>query len=857
MKTNGENITKRILIPLGLTLLFLLTVSITSIYWLQRLHLNEDVEMRLAEVERLFQMKLAEDAKVLESQINLLQLNKDLQKAYLAQDRETLVHHATPFFKALKAKYQVTHFYFIDLDKTCFLRVHNPPHHGDSLSRFTLNDAVHKGIPVYGIELGKFGTFTLRTVYPWRINGQLIGYIELGKEIEHITAALKEILGIEVFFAVKKSYLDRADWEKGLKMMGGRTGDWTQFSDVVITVRTLQMSQVLKKHIGSSSFFSTDEHLTTILKLSIGDKSYRGGFIDLIDAGNREVGHLFILNDVSETEIALYTLSVILIILSVAIGSVLFGFFYFFINGIETKLVNVHNELKNSDNEIREQHKLLQNVLDSLSHPFYVINVKNFTITIANVAAGFGELTKHSICHQLKHNLAQPCNSAEIPCPIREIQKIKKSVIVEHLDYNKQGRLVNTEVHGHPIFDEQGDVKQIAVYTIDVTERKRDAEKALREREAQYYGIFNAATDAFLIFNLAKKIVEANPQAQKMYGYSRNEFETMPYKNLIHSDSYSVFDQFISDIQSYGKFHIESVNIRKDDSAFDVEIKGAAFNYNGKPHLLMAIRDITERKEMLKNLAQALEAAEAANYAKSAFLANMSHEIRTPLNAILGFSQILKLEDTLDPQQIDAINTIEQSGEHLLLLLNDILDMSKIEAGKMQFSSKDFYLDRFLKRITEIISIRASQKNLNFICEFEPDLPKLVNSDDIRLRQVLINLLGNAVKFTEKGEVTFTVSLHGNKICFQIEDTGCGIAPDELKTLFEPFKKIGHYTHKTEGSGLGLSVSKNLVELMGGKLNVKSTFGEGSIFWFSLTLLPIGGGQQEQSHDSLNQELAK
>ncbi len=213
MKTNEENITKRILIPLGLTLLFLLTVSITSIYWLHRLHLNEDVKMRLAEVEQLFQMKLTEDAKALESQINLLQLNKDLQKSYLAQDRETLLHHAMPFFNALKAKYQVTHFYFISLDKTCFLRVHNPPHHGDNISRFTLNDAVHKEIPVSGIELGKFGTFTLRTVYPWRINGQLIGYIELGKEIEHITTALKKIFGIELFFVLKKSYLNRADWE--------------------------------------------------------------------------------------------------------------------------------------------------------------------------------------------------------------------------------------------------------------------------------------------------------------------------------------------------------------------------------------------------------------------------------------------------------------------------------------------------------------------------------------------------------------------------------------------------------------------------------------------------------------------
>jgi methyl-accepting chemotaxis protein len=343
MKTNENKITNRILIPLGLTLLLLLTISIASIYWLQRAHLNDEIRENMVEVEQLFQMKLDEDAKVLEGQINLLQLDKNLQKAYLSKERKTLLQHAMQPYKAIHAKHQVTHFYFIDIDKVCFLRVHNPPRYGDVIPRFTLADAMREDTPIYGIELGKFGTFTLRLVYPWRINGQLVGYIELGKEIEHITVALKKILDVELFFTINKSFIERTDWEEGLKMMG-HTGDWTQFSQFVIIDKTMPaVPQALKESLELFSSRSKDKRVTT--KVSIADKQYRSGFIPLFDAGKREVGEIIVLNDVSEQEALLQTLSVILIIVSVVIASVLLGFFYVFIGGIEAQFIKVHAKM--------------------------------------------------------------------------------------------------------------------------------------------------------------------------------------------------------------------------------------------------------------------------------------------------------------------------------------------------------------------------------------------------------------------------------------------------------------------------------------------------------------------------------
>jgi class 3 adenylate cyclase/CheY-like chemotaxis protein len=360
----SNNITKRILTPLSLTLLFLLTISIVSIYWLQRVHLNKEVEKRLEETEQLFQMKLDEEAKVLESQITLLQLDKNLQNAFQAREREMLLHHARPFFDAIRTKYQITHFYFINTDKICFLRVHNPPLYGETIPRFTLAGAIRKEVPVYGIELGKYGTFTLRLVYPWKINGELVGYIELGKDIGHITVALKKILGVELFFIINKSFINRTDWEAGLKMMG-RSGDWTQFSQVIIIDRSVPaIPLAFHKSLEMLLSHPKKEHLTTILKESIGDKQYRGGLVPLFDAGNRFVGNIIILIDVSKQEAALKISLVILTTLSVVIGGGLFGFFYSFISRIESKLIKYHDlmaseKLKNQLEKL-QQEKLYQ-----------------------------------------------------------------------------------------------------------------------------------------------------------------------------------------------------------------------------------------------------------------------------------------------------------------------------------------------------------------------------------------------------------------------------------------------------------------------------------------------------------------
>ncbi|OCQ90173.1 two-component system sensor histidine kinase/response regulator [Nostoc sp. MBR 210] len=236
-------------------------------------------------------------------------------------------------------------------------------------------------------------------------------------------------------------------------------------------------------------------------------------------------------------------------------------------------------------------------------------------------------------------------------------------------------------------------------------------------------------------------------------------------------------------------------------------------------------------------------AAETANLAKSEFLANMSHELRTPLNGILGCAQILLRSKGLPEKEQHHVNIIEQCGSHLLTLINDILDLSKIEARKLELHPYDVYFPSFLQGIAEICQIRAEQKNILFVYESASNLPTGVHIDVKRLRQVLLNLLGNALKFTDVGQVSFKVEAIAHHqpaknycIRFWIQDTGIGIAPAELNKIFLPFEQVGEKKRQTEGTGLGLAITRQLVQMMGGDIHVKSQLGEGSTFWFELEI---------------------
>lgn len=265
--------------------------------------------------------------------------------------------------------------------------------------------------------------------------------------------------------------------------------------------------------------------------------------------------------------------------------------------------------------------------------------------------------------------------------------------------------------------------------------------------------------------------------------------------------------------------------------------------------------------ELNAELAQAKEKAEVANQAKSIFLANMSHELRSPLNAILGFAQLMTRSQKLPAEQIENVSIITRSGEHLLTLINNVLDLSKIEAGRTSINEKNFDLYRMLDDLEDMFQLKADDKRLHLLFERSPDVPQYVRTDEVKLRQVLINLLNNALKFTQEGGVSVRVGI-GNRenysqcsIVFEVEDTGAGIAADEIDSIFEAFVQSKTGKEAQEGTGLGLPISRKFIQLMGGEMKVSSDVGKGTIFKFDVRVSVVDRSEIE-SKKSTRQVIA-
>ena len=371
---------------------------------------------------------------------------------------------------------------------------------------------------------------------------------------------------------------------------------------------------------------------------------------------------------------------------------------------------------------------------------------------------------------------------------------------------------------------------------------RRRAEAAALEWQARIGRLVESNIIAVRIGELDGRIVDANEAYLSIVGYTREDMAAglLTTRAVTPPEYWEADERALDDLVRHGRYTpFEKEYVRKDGTRVPVLAGGILFQ-GERAQTVGFVLDLSERKRAEADR-EARFQAEAANQAKSAFLANMSHELRTPLNAVLGYAQLLQRDDNLTARQRKGLSTIKASGEHLLALIVDILDLARIEAGKLELTPEPVVLHRCLNLVADIVRQRADQAGLQFVLDLQPPLPESVHVDERRLRQVLLNLLSNAVKFTRAGSVTLRVraQAHGHDawaLAFEVQDTGVGMTPEDVQRIFHPFEQAGSAQQRAEGVGLGLAITDALVRQMGGRITVHSEPGRGSCFSFELVL---------------------
>ncbi|MBU0728978.1 MAG: GHKL domain-containing protein [Proteobacteria bacterium] len=864
-----ERIKKPLLIPLGIVFLLLICGAVFGAYKLQHQSIIHDVRERIDRLDLLFQGILDEEAALLNSMLDNLETEPSLQEAFVAGDRDMLLQRALPYYQQINSRYHITHFYFHTTDKVNFLRMHNPPRHSDLINRFTLEQAVSKGKTAYGIELGPFGTFTLRVVRPWYIKGALAGYLELGKEIEHITPKLKEILGIDLFFFIDKPFLNREKWQEGLPMMG-RIGDWDSYSTAVLMDKTMDD---VPDAIAGFLEAGQDAHKGQLFEIESQNRNYFGGFTALKDAGNRHVGDIFAIRDVSREHTSLIKFSLIILFSGMFLGIVLILVFYKYIDRLEASLVaarealeNQHLNLRQLFSKVEQAKKEWERTMDCMGEMVILADGNGVVRRINKAFKDFVEKSYDEILgkdwQQLvgDFGIARQSLSGDLVAEVRDPRTGRWFVIKT---YPFTDSLASTDNTGGTVvtISEITQLKKVSsaleLRNTEINENRQKLQTALDKLSGIIQKVA-AGKDFGFRFE--------NPNLSSCSEIKNCNKEDCPCYGGDAPRCWQIAGTFCrGEVQGEFASKLDNcINCQVYKKATEDPIYQIGEEFNNMMHILEAKNsELHDAFEQLKSAqAQMLQTEKMASVGQLA--AGVAHEINNPMGFISSNLTSLgkytgKVTEFIETQaqiieKLRDLEAIEESKTARKKLKIDFIleDLKDLVAESLEGADRVKTIVQGLKTFSRVDQAVESEADINECLESTinvvwnelkykatveknyGDIPR-VKCFPQQLNQVFMNLLVNAAQAIEdQGVITIRSWGEKHSVRIAISDTGAGIAEKHLSRLFEPFfttKDVG------KGTGLGLSICYDIIKKHGGEITVDSEVGRGSTF---TVILPIG-----------------
>lgn len=487
------------------------------------------------------------------------------------------------------------------------------------------------------------------------------------------------------------------------------------------------------------------------------------------------------------------------------------------------------NGRKKAEFELQHERFLLDTLLRNLPDAIYFKDrAGRFLRCSSSLAKGLGQSNSADLIGRMDADFFPPEFAEQARIDEDELLRGARTIVTKEEQPQwadgTRSHVLTTKI---PLRDSSGQI--IGTFGIS-----RDI-SVLKQAEEQFRQVVNAAPTPLLVINESGRILLANTATERLFGVSQKQLIDEPVEYLIPA---------WSDCTGTTRGRRDAVGSRPDGSTFPIELQFSPVDFSTERVTLVSAMDLTDRKDAEQALVVAKEIAEAASRSKSEFLANMSHEIRTPMNSILGFTELLRRQVGTAEQRDFYVETIHSSGRHLLALIDDILDLSKIEAGQMEFESIQCSPHQVLGEVLSVLRVRAQEKRLSLECEWMSGVPETIQTDPARLRQLLINLVGNAIKFTERGRVQLLVNVGVDasepRLRIDVRDTGIGMTTEQIARLFVPFKQADNsVTRRFGGTGLGLAISRHIARQLGGDVSVTSTPGLGSTFTVTLATGPL------------------